>query len=237
MSQPDLSFSHTILERLDATIEQYENTMKELTDTLPNATTRKSKSILVQLRREVLSVREEAISTLTRLNTFGATLQTMAHPEAGVQVVLDDVLKWFLLLTECERTFISLYDPHEKEFVMSVDIGWMDADLRPMEHGISEVVLKEVKQSRDIFSSSNVDMASDSYQKSGSWQIPLRSVFGVPLLWEDELIGIFYGDRKITSGVLSRDMFPLLKLYAAQAAIAIHNAQLFATLKEEKGQS
>ncbi len=232
MQQPNSIFTHTILARLDATIEQYEDIMKQLTDALPDATTRKSKGILTLLKREISNVREEAVSTLTRLNTFGATLETMAHPEAGVDVVLDDVLKWFLLLTECERMFISLYDADGEEFVMSVNDGWADAELRPIEHTISDKVLQEVKQSKDIFMSSNVDLASDSYQKSGSWRMPLRSVIGIPLFWNAQLIGIFYGDRKITSGMLSRDMLPLLKLYAAQAAIAIRNGQLFATLTQ-----
>lgn len=233
MTQPDFDFKHTILARLDATIEQYEDTIKTLTNTLPNASMRKSKGILMQLRREILNVREEAVTTLSRLNTFGATLETMAHPDAGVDVVLADVLKWFLLLTECERAFISLYDADEQEFILSINHGWMDAELRPMEHTISETMLQEVKQSKDIFSSSNADMASDSYQKSGSWRMPLRIVMGIPLLWNNELIGVFYGDRKITSGVLAQDMMPLLKLYAAQAAIAIRNAQLFAKLVDK----
>ena len=233
MNQPDFAFKHTILERLDAAIEQYEDTMKTLTNTLPDASMRKSKSILMQMRREILNVREEAVATLTRLNMFGATLETMARPEAGLDAVLADVLRWFLLLTECERTFISLYDADEKEFVLSVDHGWMSDELRPMEHTISETVLKKVKQSQDLFSSSNVDMASDSYQKSGSWRVPIRMVIGIPLNWNNELIGIFYGDRKITSGALAQDMIPLLKLYAAQAAVAIRNAQLVAKLSNE----
>lgn len=240
MQQPNSVFTHTILARLDATIQQYEDTMKQLTDALPDATTRKSKRVLTLLQREISNVREEAVSTLTRLNTFGATLETMAHPEAGVDIVLDDVLKWFLLLTECQRMFISLYDADEQEFVMNVNDGWADAELRPIEQTISDKVLVEVKKSNDIFLSSNVDLASDSYQKSGSWRMPLRSVIGIPLLWNNQLIGIFYGDRKITSGMLSRDMLPLLKLYAAQAAIAIRNAKLFATLQpapdNKKGQ-
>ena len=95
MTQPDFDFKHTILARLDATIEQYEDTMKTMTNTLPNANMRKSKGILMQLRREILNVREEAVTTLKQLNTFGATLETMAHPEAGVTVVVADVLKWF----------------------------------------------------------------------------------------------------------------------------------------------
>lgn len=75
-----------------------------------------------------------------------------------------------------------------------------------------------------------MDMADDSYQKSGSWRVPLRTVLGIPILWNDDLVGIFYGDKKITSGAVSQDMNPLFKLYGAQAAIAIRNAQRFAEL-------
>lgn len=230
MTQPD--FKHSILERLDATIEQFEDALGELADDMQDTKMRKGKFIMLQLRKELSNIREEAVATLTRLNTFGATLETMAHPESGVHQVLGDVFKWFLLLTECERAFLSLYDENEDSFIMTVDHDWIGADIRPMEHGISEAVLKEVRKSRDLISSSNVDMASASYHKSGSWRIPLRTVIGIPLLWEDQLIGVFYGDKKITSGVVSRDMLPLFKLYAAQAAIAIHNAQLFANLSD-----
>ena len=230
MTQTNSTFKHAVLARLDATIERLESTTNALTDALSDADMRKSKSLLLQTHEEILNIRAEAVATLTRLNTFGATLEIMGHPEAGVDMALSDVLKWFLLLTECERAFISLYDAEEEEFILKIDQDWLDVELRPVELTISEKVMSEVRQSKDIFSSSNADLATDSYQKSGSWRFPIRTVIGIPLIWEDDLIGIFYGDKKITSGVMPRDMLPLFKLYAAQATIAIRNAQLFAKL-------
>ncbi len=232
MTQPD--FKHSIFARLDATIEQFEDTIKELTGTLSDSRTRKSKFILMQLRREILNIRDEATASLTRLNTFGATLEIMATPEAGVDAVLTEVMRWFLLLTQCERGFVSLYDKGEEAFLLSISENWIDTEIRPMEHSISEVILGEVQKSKDIFTSSNMDMASSTYQKSGSWRVPLRTVMGIPLIRNNELIGVFYGDKKITSGAVSQDMIPLFKLYGAQAAIAIRNAQLFADLSKAK---
>lgn len=231
MTQPD--FKHSIFAQLDATIERFEETLKDLTGELTDSTTtRRSKHILTQLRREVLDVRDAASSTLTRLNTFGATLDIMAAPEDGVDAVMTEVMRWFFLLTQCERGFISLYDKDEEAFVLSVSENWMDVEIRPMEHTITETILSEVQKSNDIFTSSNMEMASSSYQKSGSWRMPLRTVIGIPLIRRGELIGVFYGDKKITSGVVSQDMMPLFKLYGAQAAIAIRNAQVFATLSQ-----
>lgn len=231
MSQSNPTFQHTILARLDAAIEQFEVTLKAAEDTKqPDTQSRRNQYVLLQTRQEILNVREAAVDTLTRLNTFGATLDIMAEPEVGVKKVVNDVLNWFVLLTVCDRALISLYSEGKKIFEVAASVGWLDGELRPEEQTISEAVIKNARQTREIFSSSNMDMASEQYQKSGSWRIPLRTVFGVPLLWNDKLIGVFYGDRKISSGTVSQDMMPLVKLYAAQAAIAIRNAQLFATL-------
>lgn len=232
MTQPE--FKHSILERLDASIQQFEEAINDLpeTKTTGDSTMRKNKFILMQTRREIISVREEAVATLTRLNTFGATLDIMGHPDAGVDAAVENVLQWFLLLTLCDRAFISLYDEAQDKFYLHAKHEWNAEELRTEERDISTTVLEEVQQSKEVFSSSNMDMASASYQKGGSWRIPLRTVFGIPLLWNNQLIGIFYGDRKITSGALAQDMIPLVKLYAAQAAIAIHNAQLFAQFSQ-----
>jgi|GEM_PF-1895083 len=231
MTQPD--YKHSIFARLDATIDQFEDTMKEVRNnesSTSDSTMRKANFILLQLRKEIYDVREEAQSTLTRLNTFGATLEIMANPEVEVDTLMVDITRWFMLLTQCERGLLSLYNKDKDVFQLAYDENWSDAELRPMEHTISEMVIKQVKKSKDILTSSNMDMADDSYQKSGSWRVPLRTVLGIPILWNDDLVGIFYGDKKITSGAVSQDMNPLFKLYGAQAAIAIRNAQRFAEL-------
>ena len=235
MTQLDFMLKHSILARLDAAIEQFEDAMKDINiaNNKTDSQMRKSQFVLMQTRREILNVREEAVATLTRLNTFGATLEIMARPEVGVEAIIKDVLTWFLLLTECDRSFVALYDETKKIFLTQASRDWIGNDLRPEEESISSAVLAEVQKRQDIFSSSNMDMASSSYQKGGSWRIPLRVVIGIPLIWNDQLIGAFYGDRKVTSGALSQDMLPLLKLYAAQAAIAIRNAQLFAKFSDK----
>lgn len=235
MSQLDFMLKHSVLARLDATIEHFDDVVGKLnaTENKADSQMRRNQFLLLQTRQEILNVREAAVATLTRLNTFGATLEIMAQPEIGVDRVVEDVMKWYILLTECDRAFLMLRDEKNNGYLTSIVHEWVEAELRAEERTVSEAVLDKVRKTRDIFSSSNMDMASTQYQKSGSWRIPLRTVIGIPMVVNEQIIGIFYGDRKITSGTLSQDMLPLFKLYAAQAAIAIHNSQLFAKLTEK----
>lgn len=229
MTQPH--FQHSILARLDASIEQLETSLGDFKDTAKDTSEmRRANFILLQVRREIYNVRDAARSTLTQLNTFGATLDVMSKPESGVDAIIADVMGWFMLLSQCERGLIAFYSSDTNEFEIQATEKWDEEEVRPMEQNISELVLKEVKKSNDVLTSSNMDMASSSYQKSGSWRVPLRTVLGIPIIWHEDFVGVFYGDKKITSGAVSQDMNPLFKLYGAQAAIAIRNAQRFADL-------
>lgn len=234
MTKPD--FRHSILARLDATIKQFEDNLQEFKDKPTDSSEmRRSNFILLQIRREILNVREAAQDTLTQLNTFGATLEVMSKPEDGVDAVIGEVMRWFMLLSQCERGILALYDKDADSFEIKINENWHE--VRPMEEAVSEHVMKAVKKSPNVLSSSNVDLASASYQKSGSWRVPLRTVLGIPLVWGEDFVGVFYGDKKITSGVVSQDMNPLFKLYGAQVAIAIRNAQRFAELTQDQSDS
>lgn len=233
MAESFSNYTHSILERLDASIQQLKTTTEALESIDPNPNIRKARGILTQTSKDIQTIRDEAQNTLTRLNTFGATLETLANPDSGIEVAVGDVFRWFLLLTECERAYISLYDKETDAFVIQVEQAWHESEIQPIDEVVSDNLIKKVIEIRDMFTSSNMDMASDSYHKSGSWRIPLRTVFGIPLMVGDELIGIFYGDKKITSGIVQRDMMPLFKLYAAEAAIAVRNAVLFAEIKQQ----
>ena len=127
MSQLDFMLKHSVLARLDATIEQFDDVFGQIDskDNKADSQMRRNQFMLMQTRREILNVREAAVATLTRLNTFGATLEIMAQPEVGVDQVVEDIMKWFILLTECDRAFMSLHDEKHDGTCRSVFInGW-----------------------------------------------------------------------------------------------------------------
>jgi len=233
MVQSRDSYNHSLFEKLDAAIEQLNSTSQELNAVEPDASIRKAQSIITQMTQDIESIRHEATTTLKRLSMFGATLETLARPEQGIDAVTADVFRWCLLLTEAERAFLSLYNAEEDALILKEEFAWMETELRPIEQIVSENTVAKVMETRDVITTGNIEMASDSYTKSGSWRIPLRTVIGIPFIFDGEIIGVFYGDKKIVSGMIQRDMLALFKLYAAQAAIAIRNARLFAELHKK----
>lgn len=231
MVQSKDTYNHSLLEKLDVAVEQLNTTSDDLNAIKSDTSARKLLSIISQVSQDVEAIRHEANNALKRLSTFSATLEILSHPELGIDAVTADVFRWCLLLTEPDRAFLSLYNVEEDAMILKEEFGWMDLEIRPIEQIVAENTVAKVLATRDVITTGNIEMASDSYTKSGSWRIPLRTVIGIPFIFEDEIIGVFYGDKKIVSGMIPLDLQALFKLYAAQASIAMRNARLFSQLK------
>ncbi|PMB02603.1 histidine kinase [Fischerella thermalis CCMEE 5328] len=63
-----------------------------------------------------------------------------------------------------------------------------------------------------------------------------KSILCVPLLHQEELLGIVYLENNITNGVFTKEQLKVIKLLSAQAAISLHNAKLYNQLRESEQQ-
>jgi signal transduction histidine kinase len=74
------------------------------------------------------------------------------------------------------------------------------------------------------------------YLQPANRELLIRHGFGsliaVPLLRQDDLLGVIFLARTAT-GAFSDDVVALLQTFAAQSALAIHNARLFRALEEQ----
>ena len=61
-----------------------------------------------------------------------------------------------------------------------------------------------------------------------------RSVLCLPLVKQTQLIGVLYLENKLTPGAFSGDRVAVLDLLAAQAAISLENARLYADLRDRE---
>jgi PAS domain S-box-containing protein len=59
-----------------------------------------------------------------------------------------------------------------------------------------------------------------------------RSLLSMPILKQNQLIGILYLENNLSTGVFTRDRLQILKLLMAQAAISLENAQLYEQLAD-----
>ncbi|WP_242063659.1 PAS domain S-box protein, partial [Nostoc sp. FACHB-892] len=59
-----------------------------------------------------------------------------------------------------------------------------------------------------------------------------RSLLCMPILKQNQLVGILYLENKLSTGVFTRDRLQVLKLLMAQAAISLENARLYEQLAD-----
>ncbi|MBI4783286.1 MAG: PAS domain S-box protein [Oscillatoriophycideae cyanobacterium NC_groundwater_1537_Pr4_S-0.65um_50_18] len=59
-----------------------------------------------------------------------------------------------------------------------------------------------------------------------------RSLLSMPILKQNQLVGILYLENKLSPGVFTRDRLQVLKLLIAQAAISLENARLYEQLAD-----
>jgi predicted ATPase/signal transduction histidine kinase len=60
-----------------------------------------------------------------------------------------------------------------------------------------------------------------------------KSILGIPILQQGQILGALYLENSLACGVFTRDRVEILKLLAAQAAISIVNAQFYETLEHK----
>ena len=182
-------------------------------------------TMLFQVSRQVIAVEEERSKLLALANTTQAVNSSLELDEV-LQLVMDTIIR----LTEAERGFLMLRDA-QGEMVTRVARNWEQESINPNEFEISRTIIQRVIDSGEPVLTTN---AQEDPRFGGHESIVaynLRSILCVPLKAKTELLGVIYADNRIRSGIFKEAERDLLTVFANQAAIAIENARLFASVR------
>jgi PAS domain S-box-containing protein len=182
-------------------------------------------TMLFQVSRQVIAVEEERSKLLALANTTQAVNSSLELDEV-LQLVMDTIIR----LTEAERGFLMLRDARG-EMVTRVARNWEQESINPNEFEISRTIIQRVIDSGEPVLTTN---AQEDPRFGGHESIVaynLRSILCVPLKAKTELLGVIYADNRIRSGIFKEAERDLLTVFANQAAIAIENARLFASVR------
>jgi PAS domain S-box-containing protein len=182
-------------------------------------------NVLFQVSKQVTAVEEERSKLLALASTTEAVNSSLELDEV-LQLVMDTIVR----LTAAERGFLMLRDA-QGEMVMRVARNWEQESLNPNEFEISRTVIQRVIDSSEPVMTTN---AQEDPRFGGHESIVaynLRSILCVPLKVKAELIGVIYADNRIRAGIFDEAERELLIVFANQAAIAIENARLFASVR------
>jgi len=129
-------------------------------------------------------------------------------------------------LTKAERGYLVLLDEGGRLGVRAARNIDQDT-IRSMEFAFSSTVVEEVlKSDRSVLTSNAQTDERFSFQRSVA-MFRLTSIMAAPLRIRGRVIGVLYVDNRAFAGQFSQQKLEMLEAFAGQAAIAIHNAQLF----------
>ncbi len=182
-------------------------------------------SSLFQVSKQVTAVEDERSKLLALASTAQAVNSSLELDEV-LQLVMDTIIR----LTEAERGFLMLRDP-QGEMAIRTARNWEQESINPNEFAISRTVIARVAESGEPVLTTN---AQEDPRFGGHESIVaynLRSILCVPLKVKNETIGVIYADNRIRSGIFTEAKRDLLTVFANQAAVAIDNARLFASVR------
>jgi GAF domain-containing protein len=183
---------------------------------------------------------KRSVDELTALGDVGRALSSTLNLEAVLQTIVTRATQ----LTETAGCVIWEYDKPREEFRLRVSHYTDDTDaaILPARGGVTAIprgpgLTTQVMEERHPLQISDIT-------REGAYESPVRqtlidaghrALLGVPLLSEDEVIGVLAVTRK-TPGDFEPEVIRLLSTFATQSALAIQNARLFREIEDKSRQ-
>lgn len=145
--------------------------------------------------------------------------------------ILDIVMKKSIRLLNAERGFLMLLDENSKltfKTAHNIKKEQMDSEDMRISTTIADMV---VKTGESVYTS---DAQTDDRfsRKASIIDLNIRSAMCVPLKIKKKIIGVLYLDNSSQVNVFIKQDLALFEMFAAQAALAIHNARLYTKVLE-----
>lgn len=174
-----------------------------------------------------ISQQEEDITNLLALADIGQIINSSLELNEVLKIVMDTIIR----LTGAERGFLMLKD-EEGELKIQIARNWEQESLESDEFAISSTIVNRVSSDGEPVLTTN---AQEDPRFGGQESIVaynLRSILCVPLKVKDDLTGVIYADNRVRTGLFAESERNLLMAFANQAAVALENARLFASVRK-----
>ncbi len=180
---------------------------------------------LGKLRKQVAN-QEGEWRSLTGMVEVSQAMNSTLELDVVLQIVMDTIIQ----LTGAERGFLMLRD-ETGDLAIRVARNWEQESLEPSEFAISRTVIYRVANEAQPVLTTN---AQEDPRFGGQQSVVaynLRSILCAPLQLKNDVIGVIYTDNRIRSGLFTQRHLESLSAFANQAAVAIDNARLFASVR------
>lgn len=178
------------------------------------------------IKRSVTQILKQ-IEQLNALAHTAALINSSLEP----QQVLDGVIDTIIQLTGAERAYIVLRSGDQLR--TAVARNWDQGSINESEQTFSRTIIQQSLQTgQPVLSSNAADDARFANAQSLTFAA-MRSVLCVPLIQQNEAIGVVYCDNRTLGGVFSDESIQMVQIFAQQAAVAISNAHAYQKVKSD----
>jgi len=178
-----------------------------------------------QIRKSV-----NALETERRNLRALADVSEVVNSSLDLDVVLTMVMDTIIRITRAERGFLMLTSDGD-DMNIRMARNWEKESIDPSEFAISHSVIKRVLSTGSAVLTTNAQEDTRFNFQQSVVAYNLRSILCVPLKVKEVMTGVIYADNRIRSGLFSQKELDLLTAFANEAAVAIENARLFASVR------
>ncbi len=163
---------------------------------------------------------------LMALTEIGRVVNSSLDLDAVLAEVIDTIIR----LTGSERAFLMLRSP-DGGMDTVVARNWERESLEAGDYEISRSIIEQtVRQGAPVLTTNaRIDPRFNS--QTSVVTHGLRSILCVPLKVKGHITGVLYADHRIREGLFTERHLKLLTAFADQAAVALENARLFASVR------
>jgi len=180
---------------------------------------------LEKIRHSVRTLETERKGLLS-LFQIGQFINSTLELDEVLRIAMDTIIS----LTRAERGFLMLVGDNG-DLIIRVARNWEQETIDRNEWAVSRTVINRVVASGEpvLTTDAQEDPRFSSRESIAVNQI--RSILCVPLKLKGLLIGVIYTDHRLRRGIFTMKEHDLLLDFSNQAAVAIENARLFASVR------
>ena len=167
-------------------------------------------------------------SRLEALYSVGSLLGS----SLDLQTVLDQVMDAIIQLTNAERGFMMLRDD-DGQIEIKAARNFDQQTLSSDKFKYSRTITNQVLDAGELVVTTNAAEDPRYSQQDSVIGQALRSIMATPLRVRGSVIGLIYVDNSAVAGLFENEDLAVLDTFAAQAAVAIDNAQLFSVTDQK----
>jgi PAS domain S-box-containing protein len=153
----------------------------------------------------------------------------VVNSSLDLPTVLAEVIDRLIRITGAERAFLMLRE--EGELRVRVARNWERSVISPGEEAFSRTIVDRVERLGEPILTTNAQADARFAGQESIVAYNLRSILCVPLKVKGALIGVLYADNRAREGLFGEKDRSLLAAFADQAAVALENARLFASVE------